>query len=162
MPYLLKVDQGSVGERPMGGDRVGNSSVKVSAPRRINSGLKNMSRGCHRESPLANPFCCWNLSRMDPNAGVLFMPVLICSQPAPLGHSWPTDGWLVLLGEGAPGWCPAGARAWLASAELSHHNVFGQPDLICADEDRLDQQGQRIDPWFKPDGLKRASGAVLG
>lgn len=85
---------------------------------------------------------------------------------AALGLSpWPSDGWLVLLGESAQlrdGALQA-VECWLAgglkeqrtsqlltrpmSSTASHWN---QPDLIYADEDCLDAQGQRIDPWFKP------------
>ena len=61
--------------------------------------------------------------------------------------------WLVsVAGEGAhqDGALQALER-WLDS-ELSCPTTtyLNQPDLIYADEDRLDQQGQRIDPWFKP------------
>jgi GT2 family glycosyltransferase len=85
---------------------------------------------------------------------------------APLGQSpWPTDGWLVLLGEGArlrPGALQA-VESWLAGdlpeqraaqlvnqlSPLSQPSLL-QPDLIYSDEDRLDATGHRIDPWFKP------------
>ncbi|WP_413404363.1 MULTISPECIES: glycosyltransferase [unclassified Synechococcus] len=86
--------------------------------------------------------------------------------PAPLGKSpWPANGWLVLLAEGAslrPGALQA-VENWLAGQlplqgdvqPISHHSDLSQtpvqqPDLIYADEDRLDFKGRRIDPWFKP------------
>lgn len=85
---------------------------------------------------------------------------------APLGRSpWPTDGWLVLLSEGTtlrPG-ALQGVERWLAGglplqsdAQSTHLLRFSgqplliQPDLIYADEDRLNADGQRTDPWFKP------------
>lgn len=85
---------------------------------------------------------------------------------APLGDSpWPIDGWLVLLGEGSQ--LRSGAlqalESWLAgdlqeqrAAQLVNQLSaltelhLDQPNLIYADEDRLDGQGQRVDPWFKP------------
>jgi len=86
--------------------------------------------------------------------------------PAPLGSSpWPTDGWLVLLGEGATLRQGAlqGLEAWLRgdlveqrAAQLASRlspltaTELVQPDLLYADEDRLDRDGQRCDPWFKP------------
>lgn len=116
--------------------------------------------------PLANPF--WLL---EPQAdGSQRWRALHASsdlQPAkaPLGHSpWPTDGWLVLLGEGAQlrigavqaveSWLAGGLKEQRAAQLVNQLSPLtaphlDQPDLIYADEDRLDEQGQRIDPWFK-------------
>ena len=61
---------------------------------------------------------------------------------------WPLEGWLLLLGEGVrlrPGALQA-IEAWLAAGPPA-----GDPQLVYADEDRLDAAGQRRDPWFKPD-----------
>jgi GT2 family glycosyltransferase/tetratricopeptide (TPR) repeat protein len=82
----------------------------------------------------------------------------------------PVQGWLVVLGPG----CVLRPRAlqaleaWLAQGEVTGHNkqlmdraawlsrqaVPLQPDLLSADEDRLDAHGQRCDPWFKPAALQ--------
>lgn len=117
--------------------------------------------------PPANPF--WLLEpRVDGSQRWRALHASADLQPAkaPLGNSpWPMDGWLVLMGEGAQ--LRVGAlqalERWLAGElkeqwaaqvvnQLSPHTVshLNQPDLIYADEDRLDAQGQRIDPWFKP------------
>jgi GT2 family glycosyltransferase len=67
-------------------------------------------------------------------------------QPA---EAWPQGGWLVLRHPGSQ--LRDGAlqfvEAWLRD-ELSH--PASDPHLIYGDEDRLDVQGQRGDPWFKP------------
>lgn len=65
----------------------------------------------------------------------------------------PPTGWLVVLGRGytlRPRALLA-LEAWLANWNLD------QPDLITADEDRLDESGDRVDPWFKPATLAESS-----
>ena len=87
------------------------------------------------------------------------------SLKAPLGDSpWPTDGWLVLLGDGAQ--LRSGAlqeiESWLirnqdpqCSTQICHplwpsiKERFQLPDLVYSDEDCLDIEGQRCSPWFK-------------
>ncbi len=85
---------------------------------------------------------------------------------APLGDSpWPVDGWLVLLGPNSklrPGamqamesWLAGGLkeqRAQMAVEQMNplNSNTLQEPDLIYADEDRLDENGERSNPWFKP------------
>ena len=84
----------------------------------------------------------------------------------------PVQGWLVVLGPG----CVLRPRAfqaleaWLARGEvagdandlldrgawLSRRNTPPQADLLTADEDRLDPQGLRCDPWFKPAELQES------
>ena len=83
---------------------------------------------------------------------------------APLGDSpWPIDGWLVLLDLNSklrPGAIQA-IEGFLASDLLRQRSQFEQnhqidsntllgPDLIYADEDHLDGNGERCNPWFKP------------
>ena len=117
--------------------------------------------------PPANPF--WLLEpQADGSQRWRALHASADLQPAkaPLGNSpWPTDGWLVLLGEGAQlrDGAVQAVEHWLAG-ELKEQRAVQlvnqlssltaahliQPDLIYADEDRLDAQGQRIDPWFKP------------
>ncbi|QPN59092.1 glycosyltransferase family 2 protein [Synechococcus sp. CBW1002] len=68
-------------------------------------------------------------------------------------HVWPTQGWLVLLAADA-----RLRRGALQSLErwLSALPPEGLPDLIYADEDRLDAEGRRQDPWFKPDWVEES------
>ena len=86
--------------------------------------------------------------------------------------AFPVQGWLVVLGHG----CVLRERAlqaieaWLAHGEvscgvenlldrggwLSRRNAPVQADLLTADEDRLDPQGFRCDPWFKPATLQES------
>ena len=117
--------------------------------------------------PPANPF--WLL---EPQADgsqrwrALHASTDLQPSKAPLGNSpWPTDGWLVLLGEGAQlrdgavqaveSWLAGGLKEQRAAQLVNQLSPLtaadlNQPDLIYADEDRLDAQGQRIGPWFKP------------
>lgn len=85
---------------------------------------------------------------------------------APLGDSpWPQDGWFVLLHPRARlrlGALQAleqwlyGPLPWPLATQfpsVSHgpqRNKGDLPDLIYADEDRLDADGRRYDPWLKP------------
>ena len=103
-------------------------------------------------APPSQPF--WLLEPLGPGQcrwRALHSDAPLQPPQAPLGHSpWPTDGWLVLLGEAAqlrPGALQA-IESWLAGG--LHDPQFLQPDLIYPDEDRLDSEGQRCDPWFKP------------
>lgn len=62
------------------------------------------------------------------------------------------DWWLDLAPDAV---LPPGARAWLATwlqRRLAAAAAGGAepPDLIVPDEDRLDADGQRHDPWWKP------------
>ena len=117
--------------------------------------------------PPANPF--W-LLEPQPDGSSLWRGLHANSvlQPpkAPLGNSpWPTDGWLVLLGDGAQlrhgalqaveSWLVGVLKEQRTAQVVNHHSAFtapvlNQPDLIYADEDRLDDLGHRVDPWFKP------------
>lgn len=80
-------------------------------------------------------------------------------------HHWSTDGrarpstkawsdqrvrqgWLVLLNPQAV--LRPGALAAVEAALQGRSDPW-LPDLISADEDRLDPEGRRWDPWFKPD-----------
>lgn len=58
------------------------------------------------------------------------------------------QGWLVLRAPEAV-LRPGALAAVEAALEVSSDPSL--PDLISADEDRLDPQGQRSEPWFKPD-----------
>lgn len=58
------------------------------------------------------------------------------------------QGWLVLRAPEAV--LRPGALAAVEAALQARSDPW-LPDLISADEDRLDLQGQRWDPWFKPD-----------
>ena len=84
---------------------------------------------------------------------------------------WPTDGWLVLLGEGAQlrkgaiqaveSWLACGLKEQQSLHLLSQSTPFStlqwrQPDLIYTDEDILDDQGMRINPWLKSDWLEES------
>ncbi len=121
-------------------------------------------------APTALPTQPWWLlaarSDGEPRWRALHSSLPLQPGPAPLGPSpWPSDGWLVLLGPGAqlrPGALQA-VESWLAGGLLEQRAAqlvsqlsaltapeLVQPDLIYADEDRLDAQGQRCDPWFKP------------
>lgn len=66
----------------------------------------------------------------------------------------PLEGWVVLLGSG----CVLRSRAlqaleaWLLQGWCCDH-----PQLITADEDELDANGQRCNPWFKPASLAESS-----
>lgn len=68
----------------------------------------------------------------------------------PSGHDsppWPLEGWLLLLGDGVrlrPGALQA-IEAWFAAGPPDP-----DPQLVYADDDRLDAAGRRVDPWFKP------------
>ncbi|MEA5424252.1 glycosyltransferase [Synechococcus sp. CCY9202] len=67
-------------------------------------------------------------------------------QPEPL-KEWPRDGWLLLLGDQCrlrPGALQA-VEQWLAEQDGK-----ATPHLIYTDEDRLSDDGSRLDPWFKP------------
>ena len=96
---------------------------------------------------------------------------LVQAAKAPLGQSpWPTDGWLVLLGEGTtlrPGALQAVER-WLTGAFPSQseaqsslglrslgQSTLMQPDLIYADEDRLNADGNAL-AWLSQVGRRRA------
>lgn len=57
-------------------------------------------------------------------------------------------GWLVLLAPGAV--LRPGALAAVEAA-LERRSDPWLPDLISANEDRLDAAGRRVDPWLKPD-----------
>ena len=116
---------------------------------------------------LREPF--WTLERVSEGQQrwrALHSSASVQPSQDPLGQSlWPTNGWLVLLGEDTilrPGALQA-VEGWLTSA--LHHQSTAQlknqfsplsqslllePDLIYGDEDRLDSHGQRVDPWFKP------------
>ena len=78
--------------------------------------------------------------------------VLACAPADPLGP-WPRRGWLVLLGPGVqlrPGALQA-IEHWLAGAGRPL-----APQMLYADEDRLDAAGHRHDPWFKPDWVEES------
>ena len=65
------------------------------------------------------------------------------------------DWWLDLAPDAV---LQPGARAWLAEwlqRRLAEAAVAGAepPDLIVPDEDRLDANGRRHDPWWKPGGV---------
>jgi GT2 family glycosyltransferase len=65
-----------------------------------------------------------------------------------VADGWPPLGWLVLRHPGCdlrPGALQF-VEYWLGELEDPHHD----PHLIYADEDRLDADGLRCDPWFKP------------
>ena len=98
--------------------------------------------------PLATPFWLWEEKRWR----ALHSSAALQPQPAPLGKSpWPGEGWLVLLAPGVQlrdGVLPALER-WLQGQQPA-------PDLVYGDEDRLDQQGERSDPWFKPGWLEES------
>jgi GT2 family glycosyltransferase len=117
--------------------------------------------------PLANPY--WMLEPVPGGSQrwrALHATADLQPPLAPLGDSpWPIDGWLVLTGDGVQ--LRSGAvqavERWMAgnlkeqrAAQLVRQlspltaSHFDQPDLIYADEDRLDAKGHRIDPWFKP------------
>ena len=71
-----------------------------------------------------------------------------------LENPLPLDGWLVLLGS----LCvlrPQSLQALEAWLEQRSHLL--KPQLITADEDVLDSQGIRCDPWFKPATLAESS-----
>lgn len=115
-------------------------------------------------TPLHQPFWlfdangCWHALHA---AGAALTPHRPC-----VGNSaWPQEGWLVLLGQGSV--LRSGAlqsvEAWLQQAlpwDKPEHVVADVasrrrgrwmiPDVIYADEDRIDDQGVRHDPWFKP------------
>ena len=98
--------------------------------------------------PTATPFWLWRAGRWRAlHSGAALQP-----QPAPLGASpWPGDGWLVLL---APG-----VQLRDRALPALEHWLQGQqpgPDLVYGDEDRLDPQGGRCDPWFKPGWLEES------
>ena len=117
--------------------------------------------------PLRNEYWC-----LDPQNQQLKRLRPDCSKDelqtptAPLGDSpWPTDGWFVLLGDGAqlrPG-ALQGLESWLIDNQQVQHDCHRAtslsppanqplllPDLIYSDEDCLDAYGQRCDPWLKP------------
>ena len=98
--------------------------------------------------PLATPFWLWQQNRWQ----ALHGSAALQPQPALLGDcSWPEEGWLVLL---APG-VQLRDRA-LPALERWMQNQQPAPDLVYGDEDRLDQQGERCDPWFKPGWLEES------
>ena len=98
--------------------------------------------------PLATPFWLWQQNRWQ----ALHGSAALQPQPALLGDcSWPEEGWLVLL---APG-VQLRDRA-LPALERWMQNQQPAPDLVYCDEDRLDQQGERCDPWFKPGWLEES------
>ena len=98
--------------------------------------------------PLVTPFWLWRENHWL----ALHGSAPLQPQPAPLGASpWPEDGWLVLLAPGVQlrdGVLPALER-WLQGQQPG-------PDLVYGDEDRLDPQGERCDPWFKPCWLEES------
>lgn len=98
--------------------------------------------------PLATPFWLWEENRWR----ALHSSAALQPQPAPLGECpWPVEGWLVLLAPGVQlrgGVLPALER-WLQGQQPA-------PDLVYGDEDRLDRQGLRCDPWFKPGWLEES------
>lgn len=65
----------------------------------------------------------------------------------------PSAGWLLVLGTGyrLRSKAKQAFEAWLDNWGLE------QPDLITVDEDRIDSDGQRYDPWFKPSLLAESS-----
>ena len=123
------------------------------------------------EPPLLDPLVAfqqpfWLLDRAGRWHALHGSGAQLTPRSEPLGLSpWPNDGWLVLLGEGAV--LRSGAlqviEAWLQQellwqqpeqsvAEITSRRRGGWsvPDLIYGDEDRIDEHGQRHDPWFKP------------
>ena len=98
--------------------------------------------------PMATPFWLWRENHWL----ALHGSAPLQPQPAPLGESpWPEEGWLVLLAPGVQlrdGVLPALER-WLQGQQPG-------PDLVYGDEDRLDRQGERCDPWFKPGWLEES------
>ena len=104
--------------------------------------------------PLAYRFWCQQIEGAWPAESV---PVkqdwVILASDQDAGGSLPWNGWLVVLGSGVTLRPRAllALEAWLANWNLD------QPDLITADEDRLSDSGQRIDPWFKPSQLAESS-----
>jgi GT2 family glycosyltransferase len=65
----------------------------------------------------------------------------------------PPQGWVVVLGEA----CSLRPRALQAiEAWLAARPIPAEPDLLTADEDRVDACGCRTDPWFKPAVLKES------
>lgn len=112
--------------------------------------------------------------QLEPRFPSELVPVRQSWWVLPHGHSCsdpvPFQGWLVVLGPG----CELRARAlqaleaWLDQGDVTGDpqvvadcsGAFGrprieplQPDLLTADEDRLDPSGYRFDPWFKPASL---------
>ena len=122
--------------------------------------------------PLINPF--WLL---EPQVGglqrwrALHVSADLQPEKAPLGNSpWPTDGWLVLLSEGAQlrngalkavETCLAGGLKGQQAAHQTDHRVpltssnLRKPDLIYADEDRLDMQGEGLTLGLSLDGQQK-------
>ena len=98
--------------------------------------------------PLVTPFWLWRQNHWH----ALHASASLQPQPAPLGESpWPEAGWLVLLAPGVQlrdGVLPA-LESWLQGQQPV-------PDLVYGDEDRLDQQAVRCDPWFKPGWLEES------
>ena len=117
--------------------------------------------------PLRDDYSCLDpqnqqLKRLRPDCSIDELQTL----GAPLGDSpWPTDGWFVLLGDGAqlrPG-ALQGLERWLIDNQQAQHVCHSEtslcppansplllPDLLYSDEDCLDAHGQRCDPWLKP------------
>ena len=70
-------------------------------------------------------------------------------KPTPLGNSpWPQDGWVVLLGHD----CVLRNSALQELDQWLHQQQYF-PDLIYTDEDSINSDGLRFDPWFKPGWL---------
>ena len=65
---------------------------------------------------------------------------------------WPRgDGWIVQLAPDA-----RLRREGLRAMEAAIRTAECQPDLVYPDEDRLDEQGRRHDPWFKPGWVRES------
>ena len=99
--------------------------------------------------PMAYPFWIEQLEpRLPPALEPLHQPWLVLHSVQSGEGPLPVQGWLVLLGPGVR-LRPRALQAleqWLLQVALSGP----APDLLSSDEDRLDANGQRCDPWFKP------------
>jgi len=88
----------------------------------------------------------WEL-QSDPQGDPQWMPLHGgCVQPA---DQWPAMGWLVLRHPG----CALRAGALQHLEDVLHSEVTSaavDPHWISADEDCINAQGERCDPWFKP------------
>lgn len=90
------------------------------------------------QTPLQQTWHRWTMGAQEPGLG--------------LGELWSgkggKQGWLVLL---APGTVLRPGALAAVEVALDQRSDPWLPDLISADEDRLDAAGRRADPWFKPD-----------